>query len=322
MKYRLPPLNALRAFEAAARHMSFKQAADELHVTPAAVSHQIRTIEDYLGVALFVRHNRALSLTEHGKRCFADVSEGFAHLARAMNWVGGSAARDAQRLVVTAGPAFTAKWLIPRLARFTELHPHVQTRISSSLALCDFARDGIDVAIRFGQVPAPGLHVERLVEEVVAPLCSPRLLHASGGVLALSDLPRVPLIHDESLRLVDPATSATWPAWLKAAGVLEGQVDATRGVHFNQADHALQAAVEGGGVVLGRLVLAAPDLQAGRLVIPFGPVLASNLHFHFVCPLEKRQAPVVSLFRDWLFGEVQAAAALRPREGPSPSAKA
>lgn len=300
MKYRLPPLNALRAFEAAARHMSFRKASDELCVTPAAISHQIRTIEEYLGVDLFLRLNRSLELTEHGRRCFQEVSEGFAHLARAMTWVG-THRGDAKRLVVTAGPAFTAKWLVPRLSKFIELHPDIQTRVSASLAFCDFAKDGIDVAIRFGNVQASGLHVERLIEELVVPMCSPTLRNAQGKPLTVEDLAHSQLIHDESLKMVEPS-SPGWQEWLDAAGV--ANVDGSRGLRFNHADHALQAAAEGAGIVLGRVVLAAPDLQAGRLIIPFGPKMPSNLHFYFVCSLAKSRTPSVKAFRDWMFEEV------------------
>lgn len=302
MKYRLPPLNALRAFEAAARHMSFKKAAEELCVTPAAVSHQIRTIEEYLGIELFCRSNRAIELTEHGKRCFQEVSLGFTHLTRAMTWV--DTARDSQRLVITAGPAFTTKWLVPRLSKFTDLHPEIKTRVSASLALCDFVKEGVDVAIRFGRIDTAGLHVERLIEESVVPMCSPMLRNAQGQPLTPDDLARVPLIHDESLRMVDPAATG-WSEWLKQARM---KIDVTRGVFFNHADHAIQAAVEGTGVVLGRRVLAAQDVRAGRLTIPFGPEIPTGLFFHFVCAEEMSRSSTVKLFRDWLFEELQSEA--------------
>ncbi|WGS51160.1 transcriptional regulator GcvA [Paraburkholderia sp. D15] len=279
--------------------MSFKKAAEELCVTPAAVSHQIRTIEEYLGVELFCRSNRSIELTEHGKRCFQEVSLGFTHLTRAMTWV--DTAQDAERLVITAGPAFTTKWLVPRLSTFTDLHPQIKTRVSASLALCDFVKEGVDVAIRFGRIDAAGLHVERLIEESVAPMCSPALRNAQGGALTPADLAGMPLIHDESLRMVDPAATG-WSEWFKHAGV---KGDATRGMFFNHADHALQAAVEGTGIVLGRRVLAAPDVRAGRLTIPFGPEIATGLYFHFVCTPEKSRTRTVKVFRDWLFKELQ-----------------
>ncbi|MFM0597532.1 MULTISPECIES: transcriptional regulator GcvA [Paraburkholderia] len=299
MKYRLPPLNALRAFEAAARHMSFKNAAEELCVTPAAISHQIRSIEEYLGIELFCRSNRTIELTEHGKRCFQEVTLGFTHLTRAMTWVDTS--QESQRLVITAGPAFTTKWLVPRLSAFTELHPGIKTRVSASLALCDFVKEGVDVAIRFGRIDTAGLHVERLIEESVAPMCSPALRNADGKPLTPADLAHVPLIHDESLRMVDPAATG-WSEWFKQAG-LKG--DATRGLFFNHADHALQAAAEGTGVVLGRRVLAAPDVRNERLMIPFGPEVATGLFFHFVTTPEKSRNATVKVFRDWLFEELR-----------------
>ena len=301
MKYRLPPLNALRAFEAAARHMSFRKAAEELCVTPAAISHQIRTIEEYLGIEMFVRSNRSIELTEHGKRCLHDVSLGFEHLMRALAWVN-PPQQDSKRLVITAGPAFTTKWLVPRLSKFTELYPDIKTRVSASLALCDFVKEGVDVAIRFGHIDAAGLHVEQLIEESVAPMCSPGLRNALGKLVTLNDLEGSQLIHDESLRMVDP-TGLGWSEWLKHAGMTN--IDATRGVCFNHANHAIQAAVEGAGIVLGRRVLAEPDVQAGRLTIPFGPEIQTGLYFYFVCTREKIRTSTVKIFRDWLFAEVQ-----------------
>jgi LysR family transcriptional regulator, glycine cleavage system transcriptional activator len=301
MKYRFPPLNALRAFEAAARHKSFKKAAEELCVTPAAISHQIRTVEEYLGVELFLRSNRSIELTEHGKRCFHEVSIGFAHLMNAMTWVAPER-QDARRLVITAGPAFTTKWLVPRLPAFAELHPDIKTRVSASLALSDFAKEGVDVAIRFGHVNIAGVHVERLIEESVVPMCSPGLRTPQGGAVTCENLSHLQLIHDESLKMVDP-NGTGWSEWLNKAGI--PNVDASSGLFFNHADHAIQAAVESAGVVLGRRVLATPDVQAGRLMIPFGPEIPTGLHFHFVSTHEKSNTYAVKVFRDWLLNEIQ-----------------
>ncbi len=298
---RLPPLNALRAFEAVARHRSFKRAADELFVTPAAVSHQIKTLEDFLGFPLLDRASRTMELTEAGRRCFPGIHAGFESMRAALAQAG-TRGEDA-RLVVTAGPAFTSKWLAPRLRGFAEEHPRIDTRISATLSFSDLSADGVDVAIRFGSprkienLDRTSLYVERLVEESVLPLCSPDLTAGDAPAASPQDLATLPLIHDDSLRAIEPGVP-DWAAWLDAARV--HGVDAGRGLRFNHADHALQAAVDGAGVVLGRRVLATPDLAKGRLVTPFGPELRSGLWFHFVCPLAKVDHPSVAAFRLWL----------------------
>ena len=299
MSYQIPNLNGLRAFEAAARHLSFSKAADELNVTPAAVSHQVRGLEDSLGVKLFERKNRTIALSEAGARCFPGVRDGFEAIDRAVRLVGHKTGDRV--LVVSVGPMFTSKWLAPRLVGFMERHPDIDTRISANPNFSDFTSDGVDVAIRFGHGHYRGLHIEPLMEEWVVPLCAPHLM-ASGPPLARpSDLAEHTLIHDESLNFSPDAP--TWDDWLKAAGV--GSLDNSRRLRFSNADHAIDAAVEGGGVVLGRSVIAANDIRSGRLVAPFELPLSSGMSYYLVCPPGAHKHAKVRAFRDWLFEETE-----------------
>jgi LysR family glycine cleavage system transcriptional activator len=304
MTARMPPLNAVRAFEAVARHRSFRKAAEELCVTPGAVSHQIRTLEQFLGVALLHRTSRTVELTEAGQNCYPSLHEGFERIRSAL---GRTLMRDEDgRLTITAGPAFTSKILAPGLHRFTQSHPDIEAHISASLTFNDFATAGIDVAVRFGRterisaLDRATLHVERLVEESVAPMCRAAPSASSRALVSAADLQEAELIHDDSLRLVD-TKAPDWAHWGQVAGV--PGLSRRRGMRFDHADHALQAAIDGTGVVLGRGVLAANDLAQGRLRIPFGPMLATGLWFHIVCPLAKMHQPAVVAFREWLKSE-------------------
>lgn len=303
----LPPLNALRAFEAAARHLSLTKAASELHVTPGALSHQIRGLEDALGLDLFQRLPRALALTDAGRKLYPGLQEGFARIRQAVDALDEKA--NERVLVVSTPPGFTAKWLAPRLYRFLTRYPDIDTRISSSLALATFDDDGIDVAIR--NLPRdrpedPGLIREHLVDLVFVPACSPKLLERVGPITAPADLARVPLIHDDMLagRPLNP----TWTDWLSAAGVPVGPsgVDLTRGLRLNSADHAMDAAEEGAGMLLALLVLAHDDLRSGRLVAPFPLTVDSGRAFYFVCPRTHRRRRNVEAFHDWIRAEIDA----------------
>lgn len=299
----LPPLNALRAFEAAARHLSLTKAARELHVTPGALSHQIRTLEEYLAVSLFQRLPRAVALTEAGRLLYPGLQSGFTQIRQAV------AALDTQGnsrvLVISTPPGFTAKWLAPRLYRFLFAHPEIDARISSSLAFARFDLDGVDVAIRnlpVDHAPDPGLLAEKLIDLSFIPVCSPRLLQQVGGIAKLEDLRHVPLIHDDMLtgRVGVPG----WADWLEAAGVTG--VDLERGLRLNSADHALDAAVEGAGMLLAHVVLAHDDLRSGRLVAPFDLELRSSRAFYFVCPRGNENRTNVKAFHDWIQTEMRA----------------
>lgn len=293
----LPPLNSLRAFEAAGRHLSLTRAARELHVTAAAVSHQVRGLEDYLGVRLFRRVGNSLLLTDAGQACLPGLGEGFDRLAEAIERLKAHDARGP--LHVSVAPAFASKWLVPRLERFDAAHPAIDVRISASLEVVDLDREGFDAAIRLGRGSYPGLEVHELFAESVVPMCRPDLIEGPHPLRTPEDLRHHVLLHDDSLRFERAAPD--WPMWLTAAGVED--VDASRGPHFSHPDHAMQAAMDGAGVVLGWRTLAAADLAAGRLVIPFDVTLPMKLAFFFVCPQVAAKRPKVVAFRDWLLEE-------------------
>lgn len=301
MQRPLPPLTALRAFEAAGRHLSLTRAAAELHVTPGALSHQIRGLEDALGVELFERLPRALRLTDAGKRILPGLTDGFERIRQAV------AALDPpggeRVLVISTPPGFTAKWLVPRLYRFLAAHPEIDARVSATLAYADFHNDGVDVAVRnlrIGQESDPDLVVEHLTDLVYLPVCSPRLIQQVGPLLSPADLARVPLIHDDML--AHHADVPGWADWLAAAGV--SGIDLTRGLRLNSADHALEAAVEGAGVLLALELLAADDLKSGRLVAPFPTRVASQRAFYLVYPRSYGRRANVKAFRDWIRAEL------------------
>ncbi len=304
MNVRLPPLNALRAFAFAARHMSFQKAAEELSVTPSALSFQIRQLEEYLQIKLFERLNRKVVLTEAGARFAPYVQDGFERLQLAMQQL--APQRQNNVLTVSTGPAFAAKWLSPRIHRFLEKHPEIEFRISANLKLSDFERDGVDAAIRFGGGKYAGLHVEALADEATTPLVSPALLDRYGGKLSLDDLAGLTLLHDDSAAFLPKAV--TWKTWLQKAGATH--IDPNRGARFNHADHALEAAIDGAGIVLGRLTLAARDVRAGRLVRPFDLTLKTQAGFFFCCPPQLLETEKVQAFRNFVFEEIKADRAL------------
>jgi LysR family glycine cleavage system transcriptional activator len=298
MKRRLPPLNALRAFEAAARHESFKLAADELAVTPAAVGHQIRTLEDFLGIELFLRLNRSVELTDRGRRVLPGLTAAFDALVDTLATL--EDPDETNVITVSTVPSFAVKWLIPRLERFNRAYPDYDVRISASVDLVDFRRDHIDCSIRFGRGVYPGLQVTKILDDTIMPAASPALLDAEGGVSTPSDLSRFPLVHDDSLRF-DPMTP-DWRAWLTAAGV-DTVVDWRRGAHFSFADHALQAAIDGVGIVLARRSIAEQDIAAGRLTPLFETEQPLSMSFWFTTLPEKAEQPRITAFRDWLLAE-------------------
>jgi LysR family glycine cleavage system transcriptional activator len=299
----LPPLNALRAFEAAARHLSLTKAAEELHVTAGALSHQIRGLEDLLGLKLFERRVRSIALTSAGRQLFPGLQTGFVHIRDAV--AGLSAASDERVLVISTPPGLTAKWLAPRLYRFSGAHPEIDVRISSSLDKANFTTDGVDVAVRNLSVDAAAdteLVIEKLVEVSLLPVCSARLLEQHGPFASPEALKGVPLIHDDSLP--NRAGMPSWTDWFKATGV--SGVDVSRGLRFNSADHALDATVEGAGVLLAQDLLAYDELRTGRLVAPFERTLSTGRAYYFVCAQRRQHHPNVQAFRAWIKHEVAA----------------
>lgn len=296
----MPPLTALKAFEAVARHLSFTHAAVEMNVTTGALSHQIRGLEEFLGVRLFERNTRSIALTSHGRLLYPGLQAGFSLLRDAV--AGLRTASDDRVLVISTSPGLTSKWLASRLHRFADAHPEIDTRVSSSLANANFVTDGVDAAIRNQTVSSAevaSLSSEKLVNMVLAPVCSPKLLARFGSLEASGVLPQVPLIHDDSL--AGRPEIPTWGDWLKAACIDGG--DLRRGLRFSGADHALDAALEGTGILLAHTILAYDDLRSGRLIMPFKVVLPSRRAYHFVCPRTKEKHRNVRAFRDWLRDE-------------------
>jgi LysR family glycine cleavage system transcriptional activator len=299
----MPPLTALRAFEAAARHLSLTKAAKELHVTAGALSHQIRGLEKLLDLKLFERRVRSIALTPAGKMLYPGLQTGFIHIQDAVNNL--SNAGEERALVISTPPGFTSKWLAPRLYRFSAAYPEIDARVSSSASNANFTTDGVHVAIRNRAIDAAAdsaLVIEKLIEMSLVPVCSPRLIETHGPMQRPEALKSVPLIHDDTL--VNYAEVPTWVDWFKAAGV-EG-VDVSRGLRFNSADHALDATGEGAGVLLAHDVLAYDDLHTGRLVIPVPISLRSGRAYHFVCAKSRREHPHVQAFRAWIKQEVAA----------------
>jgi LysR family transcriptional regulator, glycine cleavage system transcriptional activator len=292
MSIRLPPLNALRVFEAAGRHLSFTRAAEELNVTQAAVSHQIKSLEAWLRTPLFKRLNRALMLTEHGQRYLPDVRDALESLEASTNDI--LQAEENNTFTVSVLASFGAKWLMPRLYRFREQRPDIDVRISADDRIIDFNKDDVDVALRFGQGDWPTLHVERLMTQDFFPVCSPRLATEGPHPLKVpADLKHHTLLHEETVQ--------NWRMWLMAAGLED--IDTRRGPWFSHALFAIQAACDGHGVALGGTPLVDDDLAAGRLVKPFDLTLPSDWAYYFVCPKPVATRPSILAFRDWLMSE-------------------
>src|SRR5262245_52998392 len=312
MATRLPPLNALKAFESAARHLSVKRAAAELNVTPAAVSHQIKGLENYLGVQLFLRHNRALELTEAARAALPKLREGFDSLAQAVERL--RAHKGMGQLTVSAAPSFAARWLMPRLHRFFDAHPEVDVRVSARLrqpasggrrTLAERASLEVwladsDVAVIYGRGDYPGYGVDRLLSLSVTPICSPKLVtDPEHPLLWPRDLKHHLLLHDDTGELYDGVSF--WEVWLKAAQVAD--VDLNRGPHFSHAVLAFEAAIEGRGIVATMPILAEADVHAARLIAPFALRVPLESAYYLVCSEAAAKRASVAAFREWLLAE-------------------
>ena len=296
-------LNALRAFEASARHQSFSAAAAELNVTPAAVGQLVRTLEDWLGAPLFLRQasGRArLVPTEAAARALPELRAGFDKLAVGLERLREGAVNGV--LTVTVSPAFAAKWLLPRIERFQQQCPLTELRLDTSLKPVDFLAQGIDIGVRYGTGRWPGLLAERLMSEEVFPVCSPAWAQ-QRALASPAELADETLIHD--LSMDGDAGFPTWEAWLRQAGVRAA--GAQRGLKINSSAAVLQAAIEGHGVALARSVMAADDVAAGRLQRLF-PALqfASPLAYYVVYRAECAGLARLMAFRDWLMSEAAA----------------
>ena len=306
---RFPPLNALRAFEAAARHLSFKKAAKELHVTPGAVSHQVKLLEGHLGVALFRRLTRALELTTEAHAMLPKVREGLESLAAAVERV--RARDDVCSLTVVAPPNFAARWLMPRLARFTAAHPNLELHVASRQAMVDGresepataeadSREGSPmVMVRFGRGRYPGAHVDEVFSAVYVPACSPRLLTGEHALKNPGDLRHHTLLHDDTV--IEEGERPSWNDWLQSVGVTD--IDATRGPHFSDAALAMDAAIEGMGVTLAMKPLLTPDIEARRLVVPFDITARTSYAYYLATPEAVAENRAVASFSKWLLEE-------------------
>ncbi len=294
---RLPPLISLRVFEAAARHLSFRKAAEELFVTPGAVSQQIRLLEEHVGVDLFHREGRRVTLTDAGQAALPALRAGFAQLNEAARLMRQPTRRS--RVTVSVAPSFAAKWLLPRLERFTTARPDIDVWVSADMTPVDFGSADVDMAIRYGPGRYEGLAADKLLEEAVLPVCSPGLMEVAP-IRAPQDLTHHTLLHDSGPEL--DASCPDWSMWLKAHGV--SGVDATRGPRFNQSSLVIEAAVAGRGVALAKRAIAEADLTAGRLVAPFAGAGAPTLFaYHLVWPRTRDFTPAQQTFIDWLRDE-------------------
>lgn len=303
----LPPLSALRAFEAAGRLQSFTRAAEELHVTTAAISHQVRSLEEWLGRRLFRRTTRRLFLTEEGQLALGHFREGFERLARGVEVLREG---DRQQIItVSTTPSFAAKWLVPRLDGFAHAHPDIDMRLAATTALARFDRDHVDVAVRFGRGRYEGARSRRLFGEYVTPMANARVWTALRHRPRPADLSRMTLLHDDSVLMT--GRQPGWREWLREAGVSEADVD--RGMHFDDGHLVLQAAAEGRGVALGRVVLAAPELDAGSLVAPFPRVLALDAGYWLLIPEGRERRASIAAFAEWISAEAKMFARRLPR---------
>ena len=290
----LPSLNGLRAFEAAARLLSFTRAAAELNVTQTAVSHQIRRLEDQLGLRLFVRRNRALLLTREAQAYLPAVSSAFEDLRRAT-----ARLRRADHdgvLIVSTMPSLAAKWLLARVAGFQDLHPGIAVHITTSTRLVDFQREKADMAIRYGRGNWLGLRADWLMADDIFPVCSPALLSGRKPLRRPDDLVHHTLLHNTSW-------PEDWRLWLTSAG-LSAALATGRGLNFDDTVMTIQAAIEGLGVALGWSRLVEADIAAGRLVAPFDTVLPAEAGYYVVVPEAMADAPKIALFREWLIASV------------------
>jgi LysR family glycine cleavage system transcriptional activator len=300
---RLPPLNAVRAFEAAARHLSITLAAEELHVTPGAVSRQIKTLEDALGVQLFTRGHRQVSLTRHGQDYFRAVTRAIEVLREATRKL--QRRRQRKQLKIRAYTTFAMRWLIPRLSGFHAAHPDIEVLLKASLDPVDFRKEDIDGAIRLGDGHWSGSHTYRLVDNVLVPVASPALLKAGPRLKRPADLAQHTLLHSI-------ARPDDWGRWLEAAGVGE-HIDARAGMTYESSAMSYAAAVEGQGVAIAQRFLVEKDLQEGRLVMPLKQVVdMGDYTYYLLTPAHREETADMKTFRLWLLAQFEAAGGNSP----------
>lgn len=292
MSKRLPPLNALRVFDSAARHLSFTKAAEELFVTQAAVSHQIKTLEEFLGLKLFRRRNRSLLLTEEGQSYYLDIKEIFSSINEATRKLLARSAKGA--LTVSLSPSFAIQWLVPRLSGFNQAYPGIDVRIQAVDREEDKLADDVDVAIFYGRGNWTGLRTDRLYSEYLIPVCAPSLLTGEKPLKTPSDLIYHTLLHDTSRR--------DWQAYVRQLEI-QNQINVQQGPIFSHSSMVIQAAVHGQGVALVNNVMARSEIESGRLVRPFQDVLVSKNAFYLVCQDSQAELGKIAAFRQWILSQ-------------------
>ena len=302
MKRQLAPLNSLRAFEASARHLSFTKAAEELNVTPAAISQQVKLLEDYFSVKLFKRLTRALILTPPGQAILPVLKEGFDKLSEADQILRHRVTNNS--LSISVAPGFGAKWLLPRLDLFRSFAPEYEVRIDATEMLVDFSEENVDVSIRYGTGDYPGLKSDCLITEQIIPVCSPKLLNPEHPLNTPQDLQYYTLLHNSWA--TENLSPTNWQAWLKAANVKNAH--RFKGIYFNQNALLLEAAVDGQGVALEDVQIAERDLKSGRLIQLFCDQFRQESRFcyYLVYPEHHLKYPKVKAFREWILNEVKA----------------
>ena len=291
MGHRLPPLISLRVFEAVARHLSFTKAAEELHVTQAAVSHQVKKLEEWLGLTLFLRLNRSIKLTREGEAYAKPLSEAFDALAAATDTLLNNT--GPQSISIATFDSIAANWLAPRIRKFQEGNPGIAIKIATRNFYSDFSENDADVEIRYGDGAWPGLHVVKIADEEIFPVCSPSLLGRKRKLKSVDEAKNYELIHDEMVM--------EWADWLEAAGASTANAD--RGLHYNHSHIVIQSAIAGEGLALGRSLLVADELASGRLIAPFDFKMRSKFSYYMVCPKELSDQAWINEFRDWLLKE-------------------
>ena len=302
MRARLPSLNGLRAFEVAARHLSFTTAAVELNVTQTAISHQIKRLEQELGIKLFVRQNRALALTPQARDYLPGIRAAFDDLRAATDRL---RRKDKdQVLTISTLASLAVKWLLPRLSSFQDTHPQIDVRITTSIALVDFRDGDVDAAIRYGRGQWPGLRADWLMADELFPVCSPALLTGPKPLKKPQDLKQHALLHTLG------ATNDDWRLWLTAAGLPTEQ--SQHGLTFDLTFLTVQAAIDGLGVAIGRTSYVEADISKGRLVVPFQIALPADAGFYLVTPEGRADTPKLRAFREWLLASIQATAERKP----------
>jgi LysR family glycine cleavage system transcriptional activator len=294
MNQKLPPLSTLRAFQVAASTLSFTETANQLFVTQAAISHQIKSLEEFLGKKLFVRGNRKLSLTDHGVQYLPFIKQIFSLLQEGTDEVMNSDAMPT--LTVTVMPSFATRWLVPRLGLFIKTNPDIEFRLAPSRTLTNFARDNVDIAVRHGGGKYPGLKSIHLLDEQIYPVCSPRLMKGKTALRNPGKLKHHVLLHDEG--------HSDWRTWLIEANAMD--VDASKGPVYTDSSMAVQSAIEGDGVALARSQLVKDDLARGLLVRPFDISLPSKFAYYIVYPLDKPLTHQMCTFIEWLQEQVKA----------------